>query len=283
MNRIISIFSKKTLNLTVFCLIILCAKINFSLANEVIFENRTKEIKKGKKPLSYELFAHPNLGCPENSLCSKEMGKHNKAWRDLLKSITARNFNEKKAVEEIEKFRSSNGIPVKLLVSENKKAIDFHILWDSDCKHHRGVNKVYKSRSFISSTKDKSLQLHKKEMKNKSSDFISYELDKVIIHNGDNKQTYLVPHGETPMYSYGDSLYFMREDEGIYYGLKIKNDGDWKVVHIRHKNNRYFAGQDETKCPEKIKFSSKFKNSYCKKIWDIKLKKFLIAQYPWSC
>lgn len=267
------------LNFPLVSALILCAKINFSEAGQFILADN-KIPSSLKKNLTYEDFEHENKGCPENSICDEQMGLHRKKWLNLLKKIDLQKMKEAKKVGLIENFRQKHGLPTHFYIQLEEAKQKRPIVWSSECKLHQ-QNKIYLGEAFVSKTNKNEATWHKGKEKKQ------YELlfDPIIVYRGKKKLKFYAPKGETPLYLDGDELVFVREDEGVFYGLKISTQGKWTVISSKgHNNSRYIAGLEDTKCPSQTEFNKDiYQSQYCRKIWDKTKKEFQIIRFVWSC
>src|SRR5690606_6035740 len=88
--------------------------------------------EEAKRELNWEDIAHENSGCPENSQCSKEMGKKMQDFKKFLD----RTQDETNFTAQLENYRLKNGIPIKFLMANEAPTLD-PIVWDSRCEEHR--------------------------------------------------------------------------------------------------------------------------------------------------
>ncbi len=274
--------------LFMFCAFILCVKINISEAAsdfEIISE---KPQEKKFKTMTYDDFEHPNMGCPENSLCEKEMGLHRKKWLTLLRDIRDKSLPEKIKVKRLEEFRRKHGIPVGFLAQKTQEKDLWKILWSSECRWHRTEkleDKVFYGNAFVSElSKDVAFVRYGEKVSKVTVDE-NFQLDPITVYSGKKTYHYYAPKGEIPLYLQKGKLVFLRDDEEVFYGLEIAPSGKWKITSSENKNqSRFFAGSEDTKCPEEVKPLKPFYQShFCRKIYNIDTKKFDIIQYSWSC
>ena len=96
-----------------------------------------------------------------------------------------------------------------------------------------------------------------------------------------------VPRGDAPLFIKDGSLYYLREEEGIYYGLLIGLDGKLKVT----KNETSPNPPRETICPNDLTAlflrespsPNFYQGTYCKEIWDKSSKSYVTMLLGWSC
>ncbi len=264
---------KKT---SLFFVLINCSTINPNWAKSII-----------NKETTYEDFEHPNRGCPENSLCSPEMGEHRKKWLKLLGEIKKQDPTEKKKIQLLEKFRQQHGLPVAHF-SYEKYAKDYdQISWSSNCKEHLETKtpSISYGLSFISELKKNQTPVVHSLQKIMFASLDEVKLDKVFVYLSDKKLTFYIPHAESPILLKDNKLFFIRSDEDVFYGLSISSDGKWEITNSSDKNqSRYFASTEETNCPEnnagELPF---FKSRFCRKIYNEETREMVVIELPWSC
>lgn len=298
----------KTLLLSSFFLNLAGALEKMPLKTE---EELVKELNK-KKNLSLEDFEHINKGCPENSDCSVNMGKQRTLWLNLFKSfpkspVPSKESKDLNHVNEIEKFRKENGIPVEFYTNSAGGDRFSPILFDSSCEQHNpkkdkkgnvlSEEKVLIGTSFVKNTKDGQVHLNVLDTK---YDIPLGELayfDPLYIispkSSANPAQTtlYWVPHGEKPLYIEGNSIVLLREQDNFYYGLKIFPNGEWQVTEIKPGQGLDEKINEETcqknEIIEKYKGSPEFKKYYldqfCQSIYDIQSKSLKTMALFWSC
>lgn len=214
-------------------------------------------------------------GCPENAYCKKETGLVRKKWIEQL-----RNFSEGKISEQkINSFiQSEYGLPVSGWAQEEGSLWPNVLLWDSPCKQHsKSTNKYYIAEVFRKN-------FSARELKEIPNLFFS----RAILHDGD-KPSYsvIVPRGDSPLFLKDGSLYYLREEEGIFYGLLIDRDGNFKVT----KNETSPEPPKEVTCGKEqiAQFNREspspnfYQGTFCKEIWDKTRKSYKSMLFGWSC
>lgn len=215
------------------------------------------------------------VGCPENSFCKKETGENRKKWLDQLKSFTQGELSEQKLNAFIQ---AEYGLPISGWAQEETSLLPNVIMWDSPCSQHRSpVNKYYISDVFR-----KNLKLD--ELKELPSLIFTKA---IVLDHGKNPNTFLFPRGEVPQFIKDGSFYFLREEEGLFYGLLIDREGRLKVT----KKDVSHTPPKEVPCPKE--FVAEFvrlapgPNFYlgqiCKDVWDTKTKDYKTVILGWSC
>jgi hypothetical protein len=98
--------------------------------------------------------------------------------------------------------------------------------------------------------------------------------------------TYQLPLGDQPLFIKDKSLHVLREEDGLFYFLKIGRTGDWKIEDVDMSRLSFWEEKREnTNCPaEKEKTKSQyFESSFCKKIWDEDSKSSLTIKLNEGC
>lgn len=214
-------------------------------------------------------------GCPENSFCKKETGVNRKKWLDQLKGFNKGEISEQKINAFIQ---AEYGLLVSAWAQEEASLLPNIIMWDSPCSHHRNpVNKYYITEVFR-----KNLNLE--ELK----EFPTLHFTKaIVLDHGKNPNTFIFPRGEIPLFIKDGSFYFLREDEGHFYGLLINHEGHLKVT----KNELNSNPPKEVACPKEfiadfVRMApgpNFYQGQVCKDIWDTKTKDYKTVILGWSC
>lgn len=223
--------------------------------------------------LEYNKIEHP--GCPESAYCQKATGIVRQQWLDQLE-----NFGKNKISEaEFNKYiQNSYGIPIANWAAEEAGVLPRIMMWDSPCKQH----KKEASRFYISEIFRKNL--YASELK----DFNTLYFSKAIGVDSNKKVfSMTVPRGDTPTFIDNGFYYFLREDEGKYYGLRINREGSIKVSKVEVINElpkeavclKEQVDQFLREAP-----SPTFYQGYsCKNIWDKSSKTYKTILFGWSC
>ncbi len=214
-------------------------------------------------------------GCPENAFCKKETGANRKKWLENL-----RNFSKNKITEgQINNFiQAEYGVPVSGWAREESSLLPNILLWDSPCRQHKNsANKFYISEVFRKN-------LNRNELKELPTLFFSRAL---VILDPKNIFTVIVPRGDAPAFIKDGSLYYLREEEGLFYGLLIDKNGRIKIT----KNETSPNLPKETDCPKDLipQFTREapgpnfYQGNYCKEVWDKTSKSYKTILLGWSC
>lgn len=214
-------------------------------------------------------------GCPENSFCKKETGANRKKWLDQLKDFSKGNLSEQKLNAFIQ---SEYGVPVSGWAMEEASLLPNILMWDSPCKQHKGpagkyyIMEVFKKNLSPNELKENpTLIFSRAILKDKEKDPVSL----------------VVPRGDAPLFIKDGSLFFLREEEGMFYGLLVDKDGKIKVT----KNEPVQEAPKEVTCPKDmvVQFQRQapalnfYQGQFCKDIWDKNEKTYKTVLLGWSC
>lgn len=221
---------------------------------------------KTKTQISYEDLAHENLGCPENSICSKEMGLKMRNWEQFIKDAN----KSPNAHKKLEKFRAKHGIPVSFLTKKSSVLALDPILFSSRCAQHNPKDNkeatVYKAIQFFRN--------------NPNSDTVMF--DSAWL---EDKTLFKLPYEELPIMVKDKALVVVREYQSHFYHLAINPDGQWRVIRPTKREltkarqvleNAQCEESDKTPGPNHLK-------TFCKTIWNTDLKKAQTIRLSWAC
>jgi hypothetical protein len=223
--------------------------------------------------LEYSKFEFP--GCPENAFCKKETGSNRQKWIEQLRLFS----NGKISEQQINTYiQSEFGLPITGWAKEAGSLLPNIILWDSPCKQHsEGKEKFYIAEVF------------RKNLKTTELNEMNHLLFPKIVLSRPDQPPFSVnaPRGETPLFKTEDSLYYLREEEGIFYGLLIDKWGKFKIT----KNEMSPKPVIDSQCiEEQIALFKKeapannfFQGTHCKDIWDKSSKSYKTILLGWSC
>ena len=212
-----------------------------------------------------------NLGCPEFSKCSKKVGVIRQQWIEIAKS------NKKQKIKILQSFSQSFGTPLSIWGKNKAEADDRYIIWDSPCKNH---NLEEEPKISLVDVFSKNLL----ELK-KSNDII---VPQGLLLNSKNEIEVIdLLRSDAPILLSKNSVFYVKEVEGIYYSLELKRNGKINLLKTPSVTN----SPREVQCPkelgEKFKslelFKNLYKGHYCKKIWDISSNSYQVLALGWSC
>lgn len=214
-------------------------------------------------------------GCPENAYCQKETGLIRQKWLEQLEKFGKKIISE----EKFNLFLQNNdGIPIPNWAFEEGGVLPKIMLWDSPChQHKKEISKYYISEIFRKN-------LHPNELKEFKFIYFSKAFG---IHQNKKIFSMAIPRGDTPFFIENGYYYFLREDDGKYYGLLINPEGRLKISKIKTIKET----PQEAVCQKELvdQFlkeapSSSFYQGYsCKNIWNINLKNYQTMLFGWSC
>jgi hypothetical protein len=223
--------------------------------------------------LEYSKIEHP--GCPENAYCQKNTGEVRKSWLDKLDNFNRDKISEAKFNADLQK---EAGIPIAGWAMEEAGVLPRIMMWDSPCKQHRKeASKFYISELFRKNLRESELK-----------EFSNIYFPKAIgIDQNKKLFSITIPRGDIPTYTENGYFYFLREDDGKYYGMLLNRQGDFKIT----KTNTIKETPKEVICmKEQIDLflreapSPTFYQSYhCKEIWDKTSKTYRPMLFGWSC
>ena len=215
-------------------------------------------------------FDHQNLGCPENSTCSAEMGRYFTKWSNLI---------EKSTLKQKEAFRKNNGIPYPVwsrALAPTSKVTRHYIEWDSSCPNHQlKGQKIFDS--LIKTSNLNELKRHKHIIVREG----------ILLNRDNTLQTYPSPRGDLPLYLEGNKIVYQHSIFGSYYGLSVKSNGSFSFTETKTPK-KY---PRTVKCPnvlvEAFKKKKYPKNLYkdylCQQLWNIKDKNTQIIIFGKTC
>ncbi len=214
-------------------------------------------------------------GCPENSFCKKETGANRKKWLEELKKFTKNSISEQTINEFVQ---SEYGLPISSWAQEDASLQPNILMWDSPCKQHQGtLNKFYISEFFRKN-------LAKKELSEFRNLFFSRA---VMFDNKNQAYSMIVPRGDAPLFIKDGSLYYLREEEGYFYGLLIDRDGRLRVtkaIKSPELPKEAVCSKDLTTLfMREAPGANFYQGQFCKDIWDTTLKSYRTVLLGWSC
>lgn len=236
------------------------------------------------KKFNPHMIDHEIEGCPENSHCSKKMGAQRLKWVQLLKRHQA--GGNPNIIEDIESFRREHGLLIPMWGFAAGLKDENLISWNSSCPHHNlETREVFHVLKMIKSFNElEEHNLHQEEIDKK----IKATPQKVWLEDQAGEVVeYRIPRGFRPSLVIDSQLYFTMEEKGIYYGLLVDRDGDFKVVPTQSSPVK----GKEVPCSKSLKTHYKnwplkdrlYQDSYCRAIWDQKRETYQVFMIGWSC
>lgn len=245
-------------------LITLIISLSFSYANN---QNPFKEVD--SKKLRPHIIDHPNPGCPTNAECSPASGIALTKFKKLLARSDFR---------AIKKMQMNEGIPIDIWsqVDLSKVGSNYPLItWDSPCQNHQ-LSKplpIHISLAFVRNIND-----IKKDR--------TLLLRKIYIDRKENQYVDGLREG-SPLYFSKEGIHYIRDFDGLYYDLIIKNNGDIKIS--KSYSPKHYPQTIE--CTKELLDNSKeilnvkdlYNGLYCQKIWNIDMKKYTIIVQGNAC
>jgi hypothetical protein len=223
--------------------------------------------------LEYSKIEYP--GCPENAYCQKNTGEVRKAWLDQLENFNRNKISESRFNSDLQ---NTNGVPIAGWAMEEAGVLPRIMMWDSPCKQHKKeASKFYISELFRKNLKESELK-----------DYTNIYFPKAIGIDQNNKIFAMtVPRGDAPTYSENGFYYFLREDDGKYYGLLLNRQGEFKITKpqvIKETPHDIICKKEQIDQFLREAPSPTFYQSYnCKEIWDKSTKSYKPMLFGWSC
>ncbi|MBC7712610.1 MAG: hypothetical protein H7177_04700 [Rhizobacter sp.] len=223
--------------------------------------------------LEYNKIEFP--GCPENAYCQKETGVVRQQWLEELDKFGKNKISE----SDFNKFLQNNfGVPIANWAAEEAGVLPRIMMWDSPCKQH----KKEASKFYISEVFRKNL------MSSELKDFTTLYFSKAVGVDANKKIfTMIVPRGDTPTFSENGYYYYLREDDGKYYGLRINREGQIKISKvetIKETVKEAVCLKEQVDVFVREAPSPTFYQGYtCKDIWDKSTKSYRPMLFGWSC
>jgi hypothetical protein len=214
-------------------------------------------------------------GCPENSFCKKETGAYRKKWLQMVKAFSKGEISEQKINTFIQ---SEFGIPIAGWGTEEASLLPNILMWDSPCKQHKNAAAKY----YISEVFKKNVSAN--EIKESPTLVFARA---IMQENGKEPYPMVVIRGDAPLFIKDGSLFFLREEEGIFYGLLIDKEGKIKVI----KNEPSPFPPKEVICPKEMIAQFQrlapspnfYQGQFCKEIWNKNTKTYQTMLLGWSC
>jgi hypothetical protein len=214
-------------------------------------------------------------GCPENAYCQKNTGEVRKIWLDNLDKLNTDKISEAKLNSELQ---NSYGIPVAGWAMEEAGVLPRIMMWDSPCKQHKKeASKFYISELFRKNLRESELK-----------EFTNIYFPRAIGLDSSNKPySMIIPRGDIPTYVENGNLYFLKEDEGKYYGMLLNRQGEiviTKAKTIKEIPREVVCKKEQIDLFMREAPSPTFYQSYnCKEIWDKSSKSYKPMLFGWSC
>ena len=241
-------------------------------------------------PQTLEDFDHEFKGCPENSECDQVMGHMLSRWK-VLTSKLKETEDAKKNAQALELFRAKYGIPVEFYTTQKSQQGFKPALYNSPCKEHNPKDpkdlkeKVLKGIAFVKSITNENAIIWRDQAQIELPLKDNMTPQPVKVYYDQGPVTYQLPIGEQPLFIKNRELYFLKEDDGLYFAVKVSEKGDWKIENLdmtqlstlEDKREEVTCPKDPEKAPEA------FTIGYCKSVWDVDAKKTIIVKMQQGC
>lgn len=238
-------------------------------------------------PQSYEDFEHQNKGCPENSECDEVMGLQLSRWKKLLSEIKKSKDSEEKRAETLENFRSKYGIPVEFYTTLKSQQGFRPLYFNSPCSHHNfkdDSKKILKGTAFLKGLSSKSAIIWRDQAQMEVPTEELLRAQPVRVYQKEGPEDYYLPLNDQPLYLTGKYLYVLREDDEVFYTLRISPEGEWRIVPTEFsKLSSREERRDYAKCPDEKTATDVFKIDFCKSVYDEKEEKSQIVRMHQGC
>ncbi|MDO9180855.1 MAG: hypothetical protein Q7U04_00535, partial [Bacteriovorax sp.] len=175
-------------------------------------------------------------------------------------------------------IQAEYGLPVTGWGQEEASLKPNILMWDSPCKQHRVSNNKF----YIAEVFRKNFNLN--EIKELPNIFFPRA---IFNDSSNNPVSMVVLRGEIPLFIKDGHFYYLREEEGIFYGLSIDREGRFRVT----KNESTPAVPKEAVCSkDQINLFNRespginfYQGTACKDIWDKTSKSYKTILLGWSC
>jgi hypothetical protein len=216
------------------------------------------------------------------------MGLQLTRWKDLVSKLKDEEMTNTKKAQFLELFRAKYGLPVEFY-THHKSQLGFKpLLYNSSCKIHNPKEKekhVLRGTAFLKSLSAVEGVVWRDQTQ------IQVPVGDLIIPQpvqvySVTPTTYYLALGDQPLFIKNKEVYVLREEDGLFYFLKINSSGEWKVEDVDMARLSYWEDKRENvPCPidkEKVK-SEFFHSNFCKKVWDEDTKTTLIMKLSEGC
>jgi hypothetical protein len=223
--------------------------------------------------LEYSKIEFP--GCPENAFCQKSTGEIRTEWLNALDNFNRGKISEAKFNDDLQK---KAGIPIANWSTEEGGKLTNILLWDSPCKQHKNEA----SRFYIGEFFRKNLK------ENELKEITSLYFARAVGLDANKKAfSIIIPRGDIPTFSQNNEYYFLREDDGKYFGLLVNKNGNIRVTKPTTLSQ---IPKDAVCLKEQVDLFNReapspsfYQSYYCKDIWDKTTSTYKTMLFGWSC
>lgn len=251
------------------------------------FSQPSPQIKVIPNPQSIEDFDHQFKGCLENSECDQIMGLQLTRWKDLITKVQA--VPAAKKAQYLELFRAKYGIPVEFYTTQKSQQGFKPLLFNSHCKLHNPKDpesKILKGMAFLKSLSKEKAVIWRDQTQIEVPVGKLLVPQPVIVYGEKETQTFQLPIGDQPLFIKKNELYVLKEEEGLFYILKVSANGEWKIENLDFTRlSEWEDKRSEVTCPkDKTKLAPKiFEIEFCKSVWNEDLKKTVVVKMHQGC
>lgn len=241
-------------------------------------------------PQSLEDFDHEFKGCPENSECDQVMGHMLSRWK-LLVSKLKEIDDPRKNAQALELFRAKYGIPVEFYTNQKSQQGFKPVLYNSPCKEHNPKDekdkkeKILKGIAFVKSLSREKAVIWRDQSQIELPLKDNMTPQPVTVYYDQGPEVYQLPLNEQPLFIKNRELYILKEDDGLYFAMKISGNGDWKIENIDMSQlSTWEDKREDIACPKDGgKPSDVFPIEFCKSVWDVDAKKIIPVKFRQGC
>lgn len=247
-----------------------------------------KQIQVLPNPKSIDDFEHEFKGCPENSECDQVMGHEMQRWHEFVKNLKNSEAGPTKKTQTLEIFREKYGIPTDFYTNQMSKKSFGPILYNSACRAHNPKDqnkKILRGTAFVKNIFEKKAQIWKDQTLVEIEHNNLFTPKPVTVFYPEGPKVYHLSLDDQPLLIKNKEIYILKEEDDLFYGLKISVSGEWKIVDLDFSSLSDWQSKQEIVECSKDKQSSQgiFENSFCKKIWDETTKKALVVKISQGC
>lgn len=221
----------------------------------------TQEVEIDGKKVTWEDLEHENLGCPNNTTCSKELGlKYNEFIKALSRARGKNNFTS-----YLNNLSLKDGFPFKFLykgILDEKK----YITWDSRCDFHKKKLKeesIFVGMSFF------------KKLENKEG--------RIFTQSKFKNENFTLPLETYPLAIKNKELIVPMDINDVYFYLSIKANGEFSVIDLTQDEvNKALNAKETATCIEENS-NEYFSKSFCESLYNFDTKSTEVVTNTWTC
>lgn len=263
-----------------------CSLLFFLLLSTIVLASPQVQVIPSPKGL--EDFEHQFKGCPENSECDQVMGLQMQRWKDLVSKLKKEEMPKEKKALFLDLFLSKYGIPAEFYTTKKSQQGFRPLYFNSPCKNHNPKDpekKVLKGIAFIKSLGPLKATVWRDQTQIEVPLGELLNPQPVKVYYPEGVQTYYLSLGDQPLYIKGHELHVLKEDDELFYGLKVNKEGVWKIEAMDFDQlSSWDDKRQNAECPkDKDKAPKEFENEFCKTVWDMDSKKTVVVKMYQGC